>query len=261
MNLSFWKNKNVLVTGGSSGIGKSILEVLSNTEANLINLSRRQIDKNITSIACDFSDRESINKAFLTIREKYETIDVLINNAGITVHSRFDEIEIETIQKSFQINCFGPVELTLKLFPLLKKSKNPIITITSTVSGLYGIPARGIYSATKSSLHSIFEALRIETLNENLKIMIFCPPYTKTNLRTSGFNGRGEIIKESFAKLKNKTPKEVAEKMIEKIERQKSKLFLMDKTGFFVKWMRNIAPNLLEKILYKKLSDDFKSRT
>ncbi|HNO23259.1 MAG TPA: 3-ketoacyl-ACP reductase, partial [Leptospiraceae bacterium] len=111
--------------------------------------------------------------------------------------------------------------------------------------------------SSKSALHAVFESLRIELSEEGIRSIIFCPPYTKTNLRTSGLDAKGEKLQEEQAKGKIKTPEEVAEEMVKAMENPNSRLVTMDKSGIVVKWLRLFAPAFLEKILFKKLYNDF----
>ncbi|MGJ4748037.1 SDR family oxidoreductase [Leptospira sp. SA-E8] len=269
MQTDLWKGKTIVITGGSSGIGEALLESLSQIPCKLINLSRsepelvRKISKKkekrpaeIFHIQADLSSEKEINKAVAKLAKLTDGIDVLFNNAGITAHSRFDQTQIEAFRKAFDVNFFGPVFLTMRLLPFLKKNKGAVM-VTSTVSGLYGVPARSAYSSSKSALHAVMESARIELSEEGLRFIIFCPPYTKTNLRSNGIDGDGQKLGESHYSGKSKTPQEVAEKMIRSIEDPNSRLVVMDKSGFFMKWMRNISPSFLEKVLYKKLYKDF----
>ncbi|EPG65955.1 SDR family oxidoreductase [Leptospira wolffii] len=269
MRIDAWKGKTIVLTGGSSGIGEALLEILSRIPCRLINLSRtepeliKKVSKGKESrpaelfhIGVDLSSEKEINKAVSKLSKLTDGVDVLFNNAGVTAHSRFDQTQMEAFRKAFEINFFGPVLLTHRLLPYIKKRKGAVM-VTSTVSGLYGIPARSAYSSSKSALHAVMESARIELMEDGLRFIIFCPPYTKTNLRANGLDGDGNKLGESHYSGKSKSPKEVAEKMIEAVENPKSRLVVMDKSGLFLKWMRNISPSFLEKVLFKKLYKDF----
>ncbi|EMJ90702.1 KR domain protein [Leptospira alstonii serovar Pingchang str. 80-412] len=266
MNPSFWTGKTIVVTGGSSGIGEAILGILSKLDCKLINLSRTQPEllnrkkdliADLVHIPTDLSSEKEIDKAVKKISKDYRSIDVLFANAGITTHSRFDGTQIQTFRKTFDINFFGPIYLIQRLLPQIKLSRGCVIA-TSTVSGLYGIPGRSAYSSSKSALHAVLEAARIELSEEGLSFIIFCPPYTKTKLRKSGLDGDGNVLNEGqYPSSKIKSPDEVALKMIDSVEDPESRLVIMDSSGFFLKWLRNIAPAFLERTLFKKLYKDF----
>ncbi|MCK6380825.1 MAG: SDR family oxidoreductase [Leptospiraceae bacterium] len=261
MKLDFWKNKTILITGASSGIGLALANELSKIPCKIFAVAKDLpvVSKGMAEIVpvqCDISSDKDLKKLQKKVFSNTENLDVLFNNAGITTHGRFDETKIEVFRKTFDINFFGTVHLTMLLLPLIKAAKGVIIT-TSTVSGLYGIPGRSAYSSSKSALHAVFESLRIELMEEKVRSILFCPPYTKTNLRTSGLDAKGNTLDESQHHGKIKTPEEVAQAMLQAVENPRSRLVTMDKSGNFVKWMRLFAPAKLEKILFKKLYKDF----
>ncbi|MCB1159688.1 MAG: SDR family NAD(P)-dependent oxidoreductase [Leptospiraceae bacterium] len=262
MNQKFWEGKVIVITGSSSGIGAAIREKLQTVDCKIfaIDLKDTQINSTstakVTQIQCDISKEMEIDAVYKVIADSVDKVDVFFNNAGITAHGRFDEMDMSVFKKTFDINFFGGVYLTRKLIEMIKKARGAIIS-TSTVSGLYGIPGRSVYSSSKSALHAVFESIRIELSEFGVRSIIFCPPYTKTNLRTSGLDSSGKTLNEAQHGGRLKTPEEVAERMIKAVEDPNARLVTMDRSGIFVKWMRLFAPALLEKILFKKLYKDF----
>ncbi len=261
MKTKFWENKTIVITGTSSGIGEALLhEFLPlNCTVFAIDRSPKEHPKNqakVVSLLCDISKEEDVERVSTEILKQTSTVDFLFNNAGITTHGRFDQMEISVFKKTFDINFFGAVHLTRLLIEAVKKAKGTLF-VTSTVSGLYGIPGRSAYSSSKAALHAVFESIRIELSEYGVRSIIFCPPYTRTALRTSGLDAKGQRLNEEQAKGKIKTPQEVAKEMIKACENPSSRLVTFDKSGYFVKWMRLFAPALLEKILFKKLYHDF----
>ena len=262
MKESLWSGKTIVITGSSSGIGEAILNKLLMIPCKIfaLDIQPQEITQEkkaeVFFIQTDISSESSVNSASKKILSNSKQIDVLFNNAGITTHGRFDESKISVFKKTFDINFFGSVHLTLNLIESIKKAKGAIIT-TSTVSGLYGVPGRSAYSSSKSALHAVFESLRIELSEYGVRSIIFCPPYTKTNLRTSGLTSDGKKLNEAQYAGKILTPEEVALAMINAVENPSSRLVTMDKSGFFVKVMRLLSPSLLEKVMFKKLYKDF----
>ncbi|MCE9500248.1 MAG: SDR family NAD(P)-dependent oxidoreductase [Leptospira sp.] len=264
MRHHYWKNKTIVITGASSGIGKAVLKKLSEVDCRIITLSRNLpvVPKNspavIIPISCDIGSKTSIAKACKIIQKNFDKVDVLFNNAGITAHGRFDETSMDVFRKTFEVNFFGMIDLTQKLLPLLLKSRGTII-VTSSVQGLYGIPGRSAYCSTKAALHSVFESFRMEFSREGLRAILFCPSYTNTNLRTSGLTAKGSKLHDAQAKQLSE-PEEVASKMIKAVESPNSRLVIMEKMGLFVKWMRVISPGLMERIIFSKLQKDIERR-
>ncbi len=262
MNTSLWKDKTIVITGTSSGIGKALMLHLSDVETRIFTIDRSPttIPKGkaeIVPILCDITKEEDIKHASAEILKATSTVDYLFNNAGITAHGRFDKMNISVFRRTFDVNFFGNVHLTLELIEALKKARG-MVMVTSTVSGLYGIPGRSAYSSSKAALHAVYESLRVELSDYGVRSIIFCPPYTRTALRTSGLDAQGNKLNEEQASGKIKTPEEVAIEMVAAAEDPNSRLVIIDKSGFFVKWMRNFSPAFLERMLRKKLHHDFK---
>lgn len=262
MKRHLWQNKHIVITGTSSGIGKAILTTLLDIPCTIFAVDRDSPQEKpngnatVHFLTCDISKDDDILAVQQQISQHTNEIDVLFNNAGITIHGRFDQTKIDVFRRAFNINFFGTIHLTLSLIEMIKKAQGVMIT-TSTVSGLYGIPGRSVYSSSKSALHAVFESLRIELSEYNVRSIIFCPPYTKTNLRTSGLEASGNQLNEAQHSGKILTPEQVAAEMIKAVENPNSRLVTFDKSGRLVKWLRLFAPAFLEKILFKKLYHDF----
>ncbi len=268
MKKEFWNDTVVVITGASSGIGKALLEELAVFPCQLVLLARRagdipeptakHKDTILHRVTCDLSDPSSVQDAIDWISKRIERVDVLFNNAGITAHGRFDSLSMEVYQKTFATNFFGPVQFIKGLLPLVTRAKGNIVT-TSTVSALYGVPGRAAYSASKSALHAALESLRIESLDLGIGVSLVCVPYTDTALRTSGLTSDGKLLTEAPAKGKRKSAKEVAHVLKEVAKDKEARLVTFNLSGKFLEWMRFFSPKFLEKILYKKLYDDFKT--
>ncbi|PJZ83273.1 SDR family NAD(P)-dependent oxidoreductase [Leptospira harrisiae] len=268
MNKDFWNDRVVVITGATSGIGKALYEELATFPCELVLVARRAAEisepKNkhdgviIHRVACDLADPTSVLDATEWIGKEVSKIDVLFNNAGITAHGRFDSLSMDVYRKTFATNFFGPIQFIRGLLPLLLTAKGNIVT-TSTVSALYGVPGRAAYSASKSALHAALESLRIENLESGLGVSLVCVPYTDTALRTSGLDASGGTLSEAPAKGKRKSAKEVAHVLMSVAKDKEARLVTFNLSGKFLEWMRFFSPKFLEKILYKKLYEDFKS--
>ncbi|MCB1172471.1 MAG: SDR family NAD(P)-dependent oxidoreductase [Leptospiraceae bacterium] len=266
-----------LITGASSGIGAAVAHALAARGASLVLVARRamelkRVEREIRSSASESTaeihcipadvtaamDRQRI-RDFL--EQKQLPLHILINNAGITSHARFDETQSDVLRRTMEINFFAAVELTAQMLPLLKKSARPTggrksIVLVSTPSGLYGIPGRFAYSASKAAGHVWMEAMRQELKADQIQCNIICPGYTRTALRQSGLDGQGNTIQEEQAK-EAKSPHYMAVQIINGIIKNK-RLLLTDTNGRFVYWLRTLAPGLLERIMAKKLAKDLR---
>ncbi len=265
MNL---RDKRILITGASSGIGEAAARVAAARGALPVLVARREEElKRVaeavqgdfgiqaTSIAGDLTnaeDRERIARE----TEQLGSLHVLVNNAGITAHGRFDRTDPSVIRRAMEINFFAVAEITRLLLPLLKKtSGQKSIVLVSTPSGLYGIPGRFAYSASKAAGHALMETLRMELKDYRIGTTIYCPGYVRTNLRTSGLDHDGGTLKEEQAS-DAREPEEAAEKLIRAVERGK-RFETLGKNGRAVYWLRTLAPGLLERITRRKLRADF----
>ena len=259
------KNKNIIVTGASSGIGEALTKELVRQGAHPLLLARRgkelaRVQKEIFSIyntRVEYLDLDlNLKDSYLKIIEYFQSLnknlDGIVHNAGITTHGHFEDTQFDVLQKTMQINFYTPVLLTQALLPLLKKNYNTkFIALVSTPSGLHGIPLRFAYSASKAAAQAFMECIAVEWKDYNVETFIFYPGYTRTNLRLSGLNAvDGSILKEKQEK-NAKDANTVARELVKSIRKNKKFTFL-EKNGFFIYWLRTLAPNILEKILYKK---------
>ena len=178
--------KVVFITGGSSGIGKAIGEYLSLKNYTVYGTSRNpsQItsDFPFTLLKMDVTQPDSISEAVATIIEKERRIDVLVNNAGIGITGPIEETPNTEIQRAFETNFYGPINVMKSVLPQMREQGGgKIINITS-IAGYMGLPYRGIYSATKAALEITTEAFRMETLQFGIYMTNVAPGDFATNI-------------------------------------------------------------------------------
>ena len=263
------KGRIALVTGASGGIGEETALELARRGALPILFARRRSE--LERVAARISDEvgmvppflagditaESDRRALSTfVDSTFGRLDVLVHNAGITAHGRFDESHPSVLRKAMELNFFSVAELTAELLPVMKKTPaERLILLVSTPSGLYGIPGRFAYSAGKAAGHTLLEALRMELADERFHCTIFCPGYTRTGLRTSGLAADGTRLVEEQARGARE-PGDVARELVRAIERRK-RLVLLGFNGHFLFWGRTLFPRLLEALTVRKLKKDF----
>lgn len=259
------KSKRVLITGASSGIGEASAKELAAQEAIPILVARRakelarvqreieeQYGSKAESIAADISTSLGRKYIYEYVRKSATPIHILIHNAGITVHGSFTESRSEVLRQAMEINFFAAVELTALLLPLLRKAQGKkAIVLVSTPSGLYGIPERFAYSASKAAGHAWLESLRFELKKDSIFTTIYCPGYTRTNLRRSGLTADGRALSVEQKKGAH-SPVKVARKLCQVIQKEK-RIASMDWEGFAVYWLRTLSPALLEWLIARKL--------
>ena len=263
------QERNVLITGASSGIGEATARALAARGARLILVARRSNElervqaslrktgntQQIEIVSADItrdSDRKRVRKTV----ERLGELHVLINNAGITAHGRYDESVPAVLRKTFELNFFAATELTGELLPIIKRSSgDKMIVYVSTPSGLYGIPGRFAYSSSKAAGHAWMESIRFELEQDHIQTLIFCPGYTRTALRTSGLDEKGQIISEEQARGAA-SPEHIASLLCRGMERNR-RLVLTNLNGRVIYLLRTLAPGLLFRLISKKLKKDF----
>jgi 3-oxoacyl-[acyl-carrier protein] reductase len=196
------KNKTTIITGSNRGIGKSIVENFAFHGSNIIACSRK-FDKNvekfnksiqekfkikIDNYFFDLSNKDEIKKFYLDINEKYETIDVLINNAGIIKTNLFQMSKTEEIEDIFKINFINQIYLTQFIVKKMSKVKNSsIINISS--SSIYQIPqGRLSYTASKSAMISATKTMSKELARYKIRCNAICPGVVNTDMKSDGTN-------------------------------------------------------------------------
>lgn len=183
--------KVVLITGGSSGIGKSIGEHLSTKNYTVIGTSRQpeNYPKSMFKlVTLDVQNETSICNAVDSILKEYGKIDVLINNAGAGITGPVEEIPMEEIQRNFETNFFGPIRVIKAVLPQMRQQNTGLIINITSIAGYMGLPYRGIYSASKGALELITEAFRMELKDFNIQMTNIAPGDFATNIAAGRYH-------------------------------------------------------------------------
>lgn len=184
-------NKVVLITGGSSGIGKSIGEFLHQKGFIVYGTSRNpeRINNSIFPlVALDVRDAISIERAVAEVIEKSGRLDVVINNAGVGITGPIEEIPIQEIKNHFDTNFFGAIEVMKAVLPQMRTQKSGLIINITSIAGYMGLPYRGIYSASKGALGLITEAIRMETKSFGIHVTNIAPGDFATNIAAGRYH-------------------------------------------------------------------------
>ncbi|MCM4159568.1 SDR family oxidoreductase [Antarcticibacterium flavum] len=184
-------SKVVLITGGSSGIGKSIGQYLSKRNFKVYGTSRnpgKSIMLPFSLIALDVTRQDTIQTAISEIIEKEGKIDILINNAGIGITGPIEETPDEEIKKAFDTNYFGPINVIKAVLPHMRRRGEGLIINITSIAGYMGLPYRGIYSATKGALELTTEAFRMELKEFNIKMTNVAPGDFATNIAAGRYH-------------------------------------------------------------------------
>lgn len=261
------KNKVVVITGASSGIGEALALEAADKGAKLV-LAARNIEKlnilaNIISkkgndvlcVITDVSKVDDCKRLIDSAVEKFGTIHVLINNAGISMRALFKDLELSVIEKLMNVNFWGAVYCTKYAMPYLLENKGSVVGVSS-IAGYKGLPARTGYSASKFALQGFLEVLRIENLKSGLHIMIACPGFTASNIRNVALTANGNIQGESPRdEGKMMTAIEVASIIIKGIEKRKATV-VMSFQGKMLILLNKFFPRLADKIVFNHLAKE-----
>lgn len=184
-------SKVILITGGSSGIGKSIGEFL-HRKGFIVYGTSRNPEKVINSVfplvALDVRNVESIQSAVAKIIQVSGRLDVVINNAGVGITGPLEEIPTSEIKNNFETNFFGPIEVMKAVLPQMRAQRSGLIINVTSIAGYMGLPYRSVYSASKGALELITEALRMEVKSFGIHITNVAPGDFATNIASGRFH-------------------------------------------------------------------------
>ena len=257
------KGKNVIVTGGASGVGKELtkqmLERGCNVAAldingeNLEKLKEELNSQNLKTYVVDMGDVESIRNFREQYKKDYTDVDIIINNAGIIQpFVKVEELDDKTINKVMNVNFFGPVNL-IRFFmdDLIKDQSEQYIVNVSSMGGFFPFPGQTIYGASKAALKIFTEGLYAELEKTNVRVMIVLPGAMNTNITTNS-NVKIETSKEE-SNFKMLEPSVAASQIINGIEKNKFKLFL-GSDAKFLKFLYKLNSKSAISFINKKMN-------
>lgn len=261
------KGKVVIVTGGSSGIGRSLVVLFAKKGASVVFTGRNQNRMDEVSAELDQlgvshlpllldSASEDDNKAMVdAAMREFGRIDVLVCNAGISMRALFENVEIDVFKKLMDINFYGTLYATKYALPHLLESKGSIIGISS-INGYRGTPARTAYTASKYAMQGFFESLRTEVMNRDVHILVVCPGFTGTNIRNTALTADGKSQGESPRdESKMMTADEVADRTFSAYQNKKRDLILTTQ-GKLAVWLNKWIPGRMDKIVYNVMAKE-----
>lgn len=268
---NFYKGKVVIVTGASSGIGLASVNHFAALGANVV-LAARSIEKleKITEglvqqststcqqflcIKTDVTKEEDCKNLVEKTIEKFGKIDVLVNNAGISMRAVFKDMDLKVMKSLMDTNFWGTVYCTKYALPYLLESKGSVVGVIST-AGFVGLPARTAYSASKFAVRGFLETLRIEHLYDDLHVMLFAPGFTTSNIRNVALTADGSPQGETPRNEdKMMSAERVARILARGIARRRAQMVLtpLGKATLFAS--RNM-PRVTDKVEYRMMANE-----
>src|SRR5450432_221659 len=258
--MSFFTNKVVVVTGGTDGIGRALIDALIKSGAKVATCGR-QHDKLyalqleyaqvlLHTMVCDVSHEEECNRFIHSTVETFGSIDILINNAGMSMRSLFGDADTQVIRRLMDVNFMGAVYCTKAALPYITKEKGIIVGISS-IAGYKELPGRSGYSASKFALQGWLESLRLELKESGVHIMWVSTGYTTSNIRNTALNSKGHKQGESPLDESKLMSAETCAKYILAAIEKKKRVLVLTFTGKLTIFLNKFFPSLADKLMYR----------
>lgn len=259
--------KVIIITGASSGIGKALAGAYASPENALVLGARKlnalqqvadELKDKCTDILClstDVSKEEDCKMLIDAAVKNYGRIDVLINNAGISMRAIFEDTDLSVLKSLMDVNFWGTVYCTKFALPYLLESKGSVVGVSS-IAGYKGLPGRTGYSSSKFAMHGFLETIRIENLKKGLHVLIACPGFTASNIRNTALGKDGSQQGESPRdEAEMMSAEEVAQHIKKAIFKRKRTLILTGQ-GKLTVVLNKFFPKLVDKLVYNHMAKE-----
>lgn len=258
--MSFFKDKVVVVTGGSGGIGKALIDMLiplgakistcGRNHDKIYQLQMRYAGTLLHAVACDVSKEQDCKRFIESTIKIFGGIDILINNAGISMRALVKDVDMEVMRNVMDVNFYGAVYCSALALPSITERKGTIVGISS-IAGYRGLPGRSAYSASKFALQGWLEALRIEMLDQHVNVMWVSPNFVSSNIRNTALDHQGLPQKiNPMDESKMMSAEECAHHILNAIEKRKRSLILTF-TGKRTVLLNKLFPSWTDKLVHK----------
>jgi short-subunit dehydrogenase len=261
------KDKVVIITGASSGIGQACALAFAAEGCNLVLAARNKESLEKTAGACekkgvktlvvqtDVSVEADCRHLMEETVRVFGKIDILINNAGMSMRALFEDTDLSVLKKLMDVNFWGTVYCTKYALKELLKTKGSLVGISS-VAGYKGLPGRTGYSASKFAMNGFLEVLRIENLKKGLHVLICAPGFTASNIRNTALTKDGSVQSESpLEESKLMQPEEVAQHIVNAVKKRKNTLILTT-TGKLTVLLNKLFPKFMDGMVYNHMAKE-----
>jgi 2-keto-3-deoxy-L-fuconate dehydrogenase len=197
-----------IVTGGASGIGRAVAELLLSRGAKVAVLDINTVNTPAGALAfsCDVSDRASVESAVNSAANELGGVDIVINNAGIGAQGRVDANDDAEWQRVLSVNVTSIARVTSAALPYLRKSQHAAVVNTSSIAATAGLPERVLYSATKGAVYSMTLAMAADHIHEGIRVNAVCPGTANTPWVTNGLMSTAADPEEELRQLNARQP-------------------------------------------------------
>ncbi len=264
---NYFTDKVVVVTGGTDGIGKALVETLLDMGAKVATCGRNhdklyQLQSQHPSAAlhtmvADVSSENDCRRFMETTIKVYGGVDILINNAGISMRAILKDVSLDAIRKVMDINFYGAVYCTKYALQSIIERKGTIVGVSS-IAGYRGLPGRSGYSASKYALQGWLEAVKTELLHDGVHVMWVCPGFTTSNIRNAALNKDAQSHGETPMDEGSMMSADECAGHILKAVRKKKRTLVLTFTGKRTVFLNKFFPRLADKLVYKFFFKDGK---
>lgn len=257
-----FKDKVVIVTGASSGIGKALAFEFAKQGANVVLGARNyksllDITENLATthavkaiaVQADVSIEADCKKLIDAAIANFGKVDILVNNAGLSMRALFNDLDLTVLKNLMDVNFWGTVYCTKYALPEILKTAGSIVSVSS-IAGYRGLPGRTGYSSSKFAMNGFMESLRTELLKTGVHVMVACPGFTASNIRVTALAKDGQSHGEtSMEEGKMMTAEEVAVRICKGITSKKRTL-IMTGQGKLAVWVNKFFPAFADKKVF-----------
>ena len=262
------QNKVVIITGASSGIGKALVYEFAKRGAKIA-MGARNLDElhkietdlksrgvDALSVQTDVTRELDCKNLVEKTVERFGKIDVLVNNAGISMRALFEDLELDVIRRLMDVNFWGTVYCTKFALPYILKAKGSLVGIIS-VAGFLGLPGRTGYSASKFAVRGFLNTLRVENLKKGLHVLVAAPGFTASNIRKTALVADGHQQGDSpRAENKMMSAERCAQIIVNGVVKRKREIVMTLVEGKISVFLSKWFPSLLDKLAYSHMAKE-----
>lgn len=262
-----FKNKVVIITGASSGIGLACAKSFFEAGAKVVLAARSEeilmeiikgldcTGKSCLAVKTDVTVQEDCKQMVEQTLKKFGKIDILVNNAGISMRALFQDVRMDVLQKVMDVNFWGTVYCTKYALPEILKTKGTVVGISS-IAGFHGLPGRSAYSASKFAMQGFLESVRIENLKKGVQVLILSAGFTSSNIRKSALDAQGNPQGETPRPEEKLMPPERVAKNVLRSIRKRKRNRIMTVEGQLMVFFQRIIPFLVDRTIYAKFKKE-----
>ena len=260
------QNKVVIITGASSGIGKALAEKYAAEGYNLV-IAARRIERlqeladqlkgvEVLTVKTDVSEEADCKYLIDSAIQKFERIDLLINNAGISMRASIEDVDMDVLRRMMDVNYWGTVYCTKFALPHLVEQKGSLVGIIS-VGGYIGLPGRTGYSASKFAVRGFLDTVRVEYLKKGLHVLVAAPGFTKSEIRLTALTSEGKQQGETPRdEDKMMSAEDCANRIFKAVKKRKRKIIITFWGGKAIVLVAKLWAYFIDQVIFQVFANE-----